>query len=149
MSDCTGYGINQQIYLSTDGGVGNGATANLTIRIENGVSPFYVDNFDTSKTVVVNNWDGSDITVDVTSLLIEDGYYSFVGASCDLEARLTIMSRGDNRYGTMLLEFIFTNCVSDFGTYGVAQVFDNCGGAGPHVVSQMQNFYLEDTPVVT
>lgn len=128
MTDCTGYGFGNQINLCLKGAVGNGNTADLDIQIDNtGRS-----NFDDSQTVTVSDWDGNKVVVDLTSIL---GFYGFNDSLCTVNARLTI-TPDTSTSGTMLLEFKLTNCVSG----GSPNAYVECGGAGPHIISEMSTF---------
>ncbi|MCP3951992.1 MAG: hypothetical protein GY697_07205 [Desulfobacterales bacterium] len=134
MTDCTGYGFSSQMNLCLRGPVGKGHKANLDIKTGNASGWEF-----NGDTITVPDWDGRKVEVDLTSALTGSG---LSGAICDVEARLTITPDSKNTYsGTMLLEFIFTNCVDD--NSNDPNVYEECGGAGPHIVSEMSTFTLD------
>ncbi len=131
MADCSGYGIGTRFTLCVDGPVGNGKRANLTILIDD--AGRYQFNTDTP--IVVSNWDGSALKINLDSKL-SDGLNL---ADCDVTANLKVTPKGGTNGGTLLLEFVMSNCLNS----GYPQIFENCGGAGPHVISEMSTFSLE------
>lgn len=134
MADCSGYGIGTRFTLCVDGPVGNGNKANLTIYITNaGRYQFF-----TGSPVLVNNWDGSRLKVNLDSL-VADGLDN---ANCDMTTTLEVIPTGGTNGGTLVLEFLMSNCAAATSSSG-PQVFENCGGAGPHVISEMSTFSLE------
>ncbi|GHA18752.1 hypothetical protein GCM10008090_30450 [Arenicella chitinivorans] len=134
MADCSGYGIGVRFFLCVDGAVGNGKKANLTISISNQGRYSY----DTSSPITVPNWDGSALSVNLDNLLT----YGFSNANCDIKTTLKIKPDGGSNSGTLLLEHVLTNCGPATTSY-YPQVFENCGGVGPHVISEMSTFSLE------
>lgn len=133
MADCSGYGIGARFTLCVDGPVGNGNKANLTIYVSNAG----MNQFNTGTPIVVNNWDGSRVKVNLDSLVAG----GFDNANCDMTTTLEVIPKGGTNGGTLKLEFLLTNCGP--GGSGDPQVFENCGGAGPHVISEMSTFSLE------
>lgn len=143
MSDCTGYGVRTLIDLCVSGPVGDNNTATLQIRISDVGGG---QTFNGGAIVLVPDWDGRRRKVDVTGTLNLAEDYSFPGANCDLTAFLTIIPSGQGASGTLLLEFVFANCAPNAN--GVSRngpdVFNLCGGAGPHIVSEMSTFTLSE-----
>ena len=132
MPDCTGYGFGVDITLCVNGPVGNGNRADLTITLNNTVR----DNF-TETPVVRFNWDGRRLEV---PLSLSSGFNT---ADCTTrEAKLTIIPDSGVNTGTLLLEFTLDDC-SAAGGPSLPQVFENCGGAGPHVISEMSTYTLD------
>ena len=136
MPDCSGYGIAAQIDLCVDGPVGLGQRANLTVTIRNTTMGNFMN---PAPSVMVSDWDGSEVKLDITSFL-SNGLNT---ANCTTTASLTITPDDGTNTGTMLLEYVFTDCMPQPGSDFEARVFENCGGAGPHVVSEMMMFTLD------
>jgi hypothetical protein len=136
MADCSGYGFGATIQLCVSGPVGNGNKANLQISFDN-TGNF---NFDESEVITVSNWDGKEVVADITPALVtfSAGYSS---SNCTVTAQVTVTPTKDNM-GTILVEFMFTDCGPTAQTYN-AEVFENCGGVGPHTISEMSTFTLD------
>lgn len=135
MADCSGYGIGVKFQLCVDGPVGNGKKANLIIYIDN--AGRY--SFDENTPIEVSNWDGSALKLDVTALV----RYGFDDANCsEMVATLSVIPDGGSDGGKLLLEFALNNCDEATNSYD-PQVFENCGGPGPHLISEMSTFKLD------
>lgn len=141
MTDCSGYGFSDAVSVCTSGPVGGGNTATLTMDINSSGSNTNFNN----QQITIPAWDGSNISVDVTSLLTSDSGFS--SANCtSVSANLSLLSQGDGRQGYVLIEYTLDGCSAAQQNY-YPQVSENCGGTGPHVISQMQSIYFGDSVI--
>lgn len=138
MADCSGYGIATEILMCVNGPVGNGNRADLLITISNTSGDDFKEEL-----LTVEDWDGTSVTVDISSDL--NDFDGFTTANCDLQsATLSVLPDGGGNSGKLIMKFVLANC-GEAAESGLPQVFENCGGAGPHVISEISTFTL-DTP---
>lgn len=138
MPDCSGYGFEMGISLCVDSAVGNGEIADLTVTF---TDINFVDAPIQQGDVGVSNWDGNRLELDITDRIRE--FHGFGLTNCGvITASLTIIPDGGTNTGTLLIEFTFDQCAANAEDY-YAQIFENCGGAGPHVISEMATYTLD------
>ena len=137
MPDCSGYGFGQGISLCVNGAVGNGSIADLFITFSSTTSESPIG----AGELMEPNWNGKQIEIDITDNMVF--HHGFAVADCTIiSAKLTIIPDGGTNTGTLLIEFTFDQCVASTEDYH-AQIFENCGGAGPHVISEMATYTLD------
>ena len=138
MPDCSGYGFGVDIRLCVNDAVGNGKSANLLVAFLDttaGESPI------TAGGVEVLGWNGNRLELDITPHIVS--HHGFAVADCNVKsAKLTVTPDGGSNTGTLLIEFTFDQCVASTEDFH-PQIFENCGGAGPHVISEMGTYVLD------
>lgn len=134
MPDCSGYGFGVDISLCVNGPVGGGSNATLFITMTN----TFRSNFDSS--TINRNWDGSRTKFIFSGDELD--FYGFNSVNCTTkEFALTIIPDAKANTGKLLLEFTLEGCSA--AGFDKPQVFENCGGAGPFVISEMSTYVLD------
>lgn len=156
-TNCTGYNFFPSIRLCTTGPVGDGQTADLFVDVFSDVV------LASLSTETVQAWDGAEVVVDFTSAVGTSFFAAFsenFDSSCEItSAQLTITPDStDGTTGLLTLEIVINGCedlnatttTSSPGTTAgptstpapLVTVFENCGGAGPHTITEMTAFDL-------
>lgn len=146
MSNCTGYSFDVSINLCAQDPLGDGGSSDLNLNISTGFM---------WGSTVIPAWDGKELVID----LIADPNITVVDFNtdddrCDVEGAVITLIPDDvnTNTGMALLEITVNNCdgppmttspilgasTSTTTTPAPDQYVDeNCGGSGPHVLSEM------------
>ena len=142
MSDCSGYGIFADVAICVDGPVGKGAKADLNIELSNPTNTYAFN--PSSIYLYFPDWDGSEIIID----LLERNYLSsgLNTANCTVDSATLRISpdNGGSNMGEVEIQYVLSDCAPISSNFP-ARVFENCGGAGPHVISETRVFTLQFT----
>ena len=138
MPDCSGYGFGVEITLCVDGPVGDGNEANLTILFSNAAGISAPSTFDFDP--IMTTWDGSVLEVDLTDKI--DNGFAFANCATKL-AKLTIIPDNGPTQGQLLIEITLSDCGAAPNNFSYPQVLENCGNAGPHIISAMSTYNVD------